>query len=167
VQWYKTAYIGLGSNLGDSRAILDSAVHALSLLPATRLQVISSFYRSPPLGDYGQPDYLNAVASISTMLDPNVLLDSLLTIEREHGRVRGPQRWIARTLDLDLLVYDDFVMQTDELWLPHREMYKRDFVLVPLLEIAPGLTVPGYGKIESMVEKCPRRGLERLVEPVE
>ena len=156
------AFIALGSNLGDSRAILDSAIHAISMLPATKLSEFSSIYNSSPLSDCSQPDYLNAVIKIETALEPLELLDHLMSIEREHGRVRGPQRWAARTLDLDILLYGSLEIQTEKLWLPHREMHNRDFVLVPLAEIAAGITIPGRGSIGTLLDKCPQRGLVRV-----
>jgi 2-amino-4-hydroxy-6-hydroxymethyldihydropteridine diphosphokinase len=140
------AYVGLGSNLGDRIATLRSAVAALRRLPHTQLQHASSVYETTAVGPAGAP-FLNAVVELETQLDPRGLLDALLVIEREHGRVRDT-RWGARTLDLDLLVYLDHDGSMVEcvapgLVLPHPRMLERDFVLAPLRDVAPSLSLAG------------------------
>ena len=141
------AYVGLGANLGgDLLATLTLAAQALSALPGSRLVAVSSAWRSAPV-DAGGPDFLNAVAGLDTALPPVELLDALQAIELAHGRQR-PYRNAPRTLDLDLLLYDDVVLDTPRLTLPHPRLGERAFVLRPLLEIAPELAAlaaaPGW-----------------------
>ncbi|QIM68323.1 2-amino-4-hydroxy-6-hydroxymethyldihydropteridine diphosphokinase [Basfia succiniciproducens] len=137
----KTVYIALGSNLNTPIEQLNSALTALNKLPQTSLSAVSSFYQSKPLGPQDQPDYVNAVACIHTELAPLELLDYLQQIENEQGRVRL-RRWGERTLDLDILLYDDLVIKSERLTLPHYDMTNREFVIIPLYEIAPNLILP-------------------------
>ena len=130
-------FIGLGSNLGDSRQILKDAVKALSALGEVR---VSRLYASPPMGPQDQPDYLNAVVELHTVLSPLDLLDQLQRIENESGRVRL-RRWGERTLDLDLLFYADKKIHNDRLTVPHVGIGERDFVVLPLLDLATDLTL--------------------------
>ena len=132
-----SAWIGLGANLGDARAALRSAVHAMAALPGTRLLRVSSLYRSAPV-DAGGPDYLNAVAELDTTLVPLELLHALQRIEQAAGRER-PYRNAPRTLDLDLLLYGTLRLDSAELTVPHPRMGERAFVLLPLAELAPPL----------------------------
>ncbi|MEO6830182.1 MAG: 2-amino-4-hydroxy-6-hydroxymethyldihydropteridine diphosphokinase [Acidobacteriaceae bacterium] len=136
-----TAYIALGSNLGNRGEHLLSAVDALHTLGTVR--AVSSFYETAPVGTIAQPDFLNAVAELQTELAPLTLLASLLQIEQQHGRDRdaSPPKG-PRTLDLDLLACDDLVLETPTLTLPHPALAERQFVLVPLAEIAPGWRHP-------------------------
>jgi 2-amino-4-hydroxy-6-hydroxymethyldihydropteridine diphosphokinase len=158
------AYIGLGSNLGDPAARLRSAVAALRQLPQSRYLADSGLYRSrallPPGGE-PQPDYCNAVAVLETELSAHALLDRLQRIEAQHGRTRE-QRWGARTLDLDLLLYGDALIDDARLSVPHPELHRREFVLHPLLRVAPELEIPGRGKLEYMAAQCPLNGLQYL-----
>lgn len=132
------AYIGLGANLGDDlSATLTQAALSLAALPQTRVSALSSVWRSAPV-DAGGPDFLNAVVALDTALAPLDLLDALQAIEQAHGRER-PYRHAPRTLDLDLLLYDDLVLDTPRLTLPHPRLGERAFVLCPLMEIAPDL----------------------------
>ncbi|NCT85183.1 MAG: 2-amino-4-hydroxy-6-hydroxymethyldihydropteridine diphosphokinase [Comamonadaceae bacterium] len=132
------AYVGLGANVGaDLSSTLAQATRALAALPGTRLAGLSSAWRSAPV-DAGGPDFLNAVAALDTTLQPLELLDALQAIEQAHGRER-PYRNAPRTLDLDLLLYDDLVLDSPRLTLPHPRLGQRAFVLRPLLEIAPEL----------------------------
>lgn len=132
------AYVGLGANVGaDLLATLTQAARALAALPATRLAALSSAWRSAPV-DAGGPDFLNAVAALDTALSPLELLEALQAIEQAHGRER-PYRNAPRTLDLDLLLQGDLVLDTPRLTLPHPRLGERAFVLRPLLEIAPEL----------------------------
>ncbi|HEX9316682.1 MAG TPA: 2-amino-4-hydroxy-6-hydroxymethyldihydropteridine diphosphokinase [Actinomycetota bacterium] len=152
------AYIGLGSNLGDRLGYLQAAVAALSaqgLEPAG----ISSVYESDALGP-PQPDYLNAVVSVPTSLSPRELLEALKAIEAELGR-QHRQRWEPREIDLDLLLYGDEMLEEDGLTVPHPEMTKRSFVLMPLLEIAPGLDLPSGEPAAAFLERDPP-GIRRL-----
>ncbi|MFZ1342492.1 2-amino-4-hydroxy-6-hydroxymethyldihydropteridine diphosphokinase [Thiothrix eikelboomii] len=144
------AYIGLGSNQGDSLTILKAALKQLAEHSAIELQAVSSFYQTKPVGPQDQPDYVNAVACFSTRLSAQALLAMLLEIERLHGRVRDPHlRWGPRTLDLDLLLYGNEVIQDSNLIVPHPELCKRAFVVYPLLEIAPDLILPKQGNLKN------------------
>lgn len=130
-------FIGLGSNLGDSRSILQQAIVALGKLGVTK---VSRLYASPPMGPQDQPDYLNAVVELHTNLAPLDLLDELQRIENESGRVRL-RRWGERTLDLDLLFYGDQSIQNERLTVPHVGIQDRDFVVLPLLDLTQDLTI--------------------------
>ncbi len=148
------AYIGLGSNLQAPRRQLERALEALAALPRSQVLKASRFYRSPPLGPADQPDYLNAVALLETELAPLALLDRLQALENAQGRVRT-RRWGPRTLDLDLLLYDRRRIDHPRLQVPHPGIAERDFVLKPLAEIAPGLEVPGLGRVAALLAQCP------------
>jgi len=157
-----TAYIGLGSNLGDPQSQLRRALEALAEVPGSRLVRVSALYRSEPLGPPGQPDYLNAVAVLETTLRPLELLAALHAIEERQGRVRA-ERWGARTLDLDLLLYGDLALDSPALTLPHPEMINRSFVLQPLAEVAgEELHLPGIGPLRGALARRPGPPLERL-----
>lgn len=157
------AYVGLGSNVGDPPAQLRGACRELAGLPATRLVAVSSFYRNPPLGDVPQPHFVNAVAGMLTRLPPRELLGHLAAIERAHGRDRAEGvRWGPRVLDLDLLVHGRARVREEGLELPHPGIALRNFVLFPLLEIAPGLDVPGLGPVADMARRVGRDGLVEL-----
>lgn len=156
-----TAYIGLGSNLDDPVCQVRRACDELAAIPDSRLLAVSPLYRSDPVGPPGQPDYINAVAGLSTGLSAEQLLDALQAIEQAHGRVRH-ERWGARTLDLDLLLYGDSVIATDRLSVPHPYLGERAFVLYPLADIAPAIAVPGRGALAQLLTACPFEGLERL-----
>jgi len=143
-----TAYIGLGSNLGDSAAVLRAALRALDALPRSRLLRASRLYRTAAWGRTDQPDFLNAVAAVETGLPASELLAAMLGIEREAGRARsvdGSDRWGPRTLDLDLLLYGQARIDGVGLHVPHPHLHERAFALVPLLEIAPDVSIPGVG----------------------
>ncbi len=141
------ACIALGANLGDRRATIDSAFEALATLPATTLVARSDLFETDPVGPIDQPKYLNAAALIHTMLTPRDLLESLLSIELSHARDRDKQqRWGARTLDLDLLLYADAVIDEPGLRVPHPRLCERLFVLEPLAQVAPDTIVPGLGR---------------------
>lgn len=133
------AYIGLGSNLGDSRQILTQAVSRLSMLGPVK---VSRLYQSPPMGPQDQPHYYNAVAQLETVLEPLPLLDQLQAFEQEAGRVRL-RRWGERTLDLDLLLYGQQSIQHERLNVPHIGLLERDFVVIPLLDLDASLSVNG------------------------
>ena len=145
------AYIGLGSNLNGPVQQLERAISALQDLPQTRLVQSSSFYQSKPLGEEQQPHYVNAVVMLETSLTAAALLECLQGIEAQQGRVRGPRRWQARTLDLDLLLYGEERIRTEQLIVPHPEMANRNFVLIPLAEITPDLHVPGKGSVTDLL----------------
>ena len=154
------AYVGLGSNLQSPRDQVTQALDELARLPACQLIAASSLYRSAPLGP-AQPDYINAVAALQTELAPLALLRQLQALEQQHGRVRL-ERWGPRTLDLDLLLYDDLEMATEVLTLPHPEMARRNFVLVPLAEIAPDLRMADNRPLTAWLADCCGDGLERI-----
>lgn len=150
--WH-TAYIALGSNMGDSRQILDDAVSAIDALPASKVEKVSGFITTPPYGVTDQPDFLNGCLRMKTLYYPNELLRELNRIEKEAGRERIIH-WGPRTLDLDIIFYDDLISQEDDLCIPHVEMHKRSFVLEPLEEIAPYKRHPGNGKtVRQMLEE--------------
>ncbi len=142
--------IGLGSNLGDSRSILTGAIDRLRSHLQIEVIAVSSWYVTTPIGP-PQPDYLNGCATLQTSLEPLELLNVLHSIESEFGRVR-PEVWGARTLDLDLLLYDDLIIDLPTLQVPHPRMLERAFVLVPLSEIAPDEIEPRSG--QSIVTLC-------------
>lgn len=142
-----TAYIGIGGNLGDALATVNDALQQLAQLPHTTLTASSSRYRSAPV-DAGGDDYVNAVAQLQTSLEPHALLRALQAIELAHGRLR-PYRNAPRTLDLDLLLYGDQHIEDQLLSVPHPRMTQRAFVLIPLLEIAPAIVIPGLGTAQA------------------
>ena len=158
-----TAFIGLGSNLEDPHGQLRRAFAEFDRLPDTRLVARSSLYRSAPLGYADQPEFANAVAQIATALTPQALLQALLEIERGHGRERT-FRNAPRTLDLDILLYDDMRMHEHGLTLPHPQMHLRAFVLQPLLEIAPDCLIPGIGSAQQALRNCADQQLEKLAD---
>ncbi|MCL2366180.1 MAG: 2-amino-4-hydroxy-6-hydroxymethyldihydropteridine diphosphokinase [Oscillospiraceae bacterium] len=135
------AYIGLGSNLGDRAEHLRFAVHELDKIAACTVLKVSSLISTPPYGYEAQGDFLNGCLILKTLLSPDELLDTLLAIENKAGRIRDV-RWGPRTLDLDIIMYDDLIVSSERLNLPHIEMHKRDFVLRPLCEIAPNAVHP-------------------------
>ena len=159
------AFIGLGSNLEDPRSQLQRAFAELDQLPDTRLIARSSLYRSAPLGYPDQPEFVNAVVEIATALTPQALLQALLQIERQHGRERI-FRNAPRTLDLDVLLYDDVQLHEHGLTLPHPQMHLRAFVLQPLLEIAPDIGIPGVGQAGMAFERCRDQVLEAVADAV-
>ena len=138
------AYVALGANLDDPLTQVRHAIEALRGLPQSQLLRASSLYRTAPVGIHGQPDFINAVAALETTLEPVALLDALLELEAVFGRRRDYYH-APRTLDLDLLLYDQQRIDTAKLSLPHPRMHLRAFVLAPLLEIAPDCAIPGRG----------------------
>lgn len=154
------AFIGLGSNLGDREASLRQALEHLAQAPETVVVRASSLYDTEPVGIEDQPHFLNAVAQLDTQLTPRQLLWNLMLIERRLGRVRS-QRWGPRTIDLDLLLYEDAILEDDDLQVPHPELSKRSFVLVPLVELEPLLVHPVTG--ETMLALLQRLGARPLV----
>lgn len=154
-------FIGLGSNLGDSCARLALAIAELDALPDTRVLQASSLYRSAPVGYLDQPDFVNAVAKIATRLSPGQLLTELLGIERRHGRERTFSN-APRTLDLDLLLYDDLQIDEPQLSVPHPQMHLRAFVLLPLLEIEPECEIPVIGSARLAMRDCMEQAVEKV-----
>ena len=153
-------YIGLGSNLADPAEQLREAIKSLAQLPHTSLSGVSSFYVSDSLLP-GQPRYTNAVAGIDTALEPLVLLDALQAIETDQGRERH-ERWGPRTLDLDIVVFGDRLIDEPRLKVPHYHMQARSFVLYPLAELAPGLVLADGRELNQLLAACPFQGLERV-----
>lgn len=156
----EAVYVGLGANLGDARATLAAAVACLDELPATRVRRVSSHYRSAPV-DADGPDYVNAVVELETSLSPRALLQALQALESAHGRQR-PYRHAPRTLDLDLLLYGQRVIESASLVLPHPRMHERAFVLRPLLEIAPGVVHPVLGPLAPGLDRVADQAVQRL-----
>jgi len=154
------AYVGLGANLGDARATLQDALRRIAALPQTQLLRVSSFYRTAPV-DAGGPDFVNAVAELSTTLQPLALLRALQAIELEHGRER-PYRNAPRTLDLDLLLHGDTHQADPALTLPHPRGPQRAFVLRPLAELAPALGWPGHGPVAALAAAITDQPIEKL-----
>jgi|YNPBryBLVA2012_1023415.scaffolds.fasta_scaffold44624_2 2-amino-4-hydroxy-6-hydroxymethyldihydropteridine diphosphokinase len=155
-----TAFIALGSNIGDRATNLRAALRLLEGDDYTQVVAASSIYISKPVGVKEQPDFLNAVAKLATTRSPDELLDLCLEIERRLGRVRTI-RWGPRVIDLDILVYDDLSVTKDELVIPHPEMMNRAFVLVPLAEIAPDLVLPGGMSAVEAAAAVDTQGLEK------
>ena len=156
------SYIGLGSNLDNPERQLDMALQSLDDIPDTRLVKNSSFYRSAPLGPSDQPHFINAVALLESSLTAGQLLVRLQSIENRQGRVRNGQRWGPRTLDLDLLLHGSQVIEEPELTVPHPGIRYRNFVLAPLLELAPELEIPGLGRVDEMLDSVGRSGITML-----
>lgn len=154
------AFIGLGSNLGDREATIRAALEAIADLPQTDLLRVSSLYDTEPVGEVDQPNFLNAVALVDTELEPHQLLWNLMLVEKRLGRVRT-QRWGPRTIDLDLLLFGDEIIEQGDLRVPHPEIIRRSFVLVPLVELEPRLVHPGTG--ETMSAHLGRLGARPLV----
>ena len=154
------AYIGIGANLGDARANVDDALARLAALPATSVAARSSHYRSAPIDSMGD-DYVNAVARIDTQLEATELLAALHAIELAHGRER-PYRNAPRTLDLDILLYGDDVIDLPALRVPHPRMHERAFVLLPLLEIAPDAAIPGRGPARAYLASVANQAISTI-----
>ncbi|MBZ2207936.1 2-amino-4-hydroxy-6-hydroxymethyldihydropteridine diphosphokinase [Massilia soli] len=154
------AYIGIGANLGDALANVDDALVRLAKMPSTQLLASSAKYRTAPIDSSGD-DYINAVALIDTNLGAHALLAALQDIELAHGRER-PYRNAPRTLDLDVLLYGDQVIDTPALQVPHPRMLERAFVVVPLLEIAPDAAVPGRGPVQQFIGDVASQQIAKL-----
>jgi|SRR5476651_35179 len=152
-------WLAIGSNLAEPLAQVSAALSALSRLPCTRLAACSSYYRSRPLGPQDQPDYLNAVAALDTRLSPEQLLNHTQSIELRQGRTRKADRWGPRTLDLDILLFDNLTLRTARLTVPHYDMKNREFMLYPLAELAPGLIFPDGESLADRLCQVPINGL--------
>jgi 2-amino-4-hydroxy-6-hydroxymethyldihydropteridine diphosphokinase len=158
------AYVGLGANLEEPAMQLQAALGHIAGMSDTRLVAVSPFYRSRPMGPQDQPAYVNAVAGLLCSLDPLVLLNHLLAIEETMGRLRDGERWGPRIIDLDLLMYGAKTLQDDRLTLPHPGVHERSFVLYPLADIAPTISIPGRGRVELLRAAMSADGIERLEE---
>jgi 2-amino-4-hydroxy-6-hydroxymethyldihydropteridine diphosphokinase len=155
------AFVALGSNLEDPQQQVLRALAELDRLPETRVTAKSALYRTAPVGYDNQPDFINAVAEVSTTLEPLALLRTLLALETVHGRER-PFPNAPRVIDLDLLLYDDLELHDPELTLPHPRLHERGFVLFPLADIAPELHVPGKGTVRDLLQALPDQGVARM-----
>jgi 2-amino-4-hydroxy-6-hydroxymethyldihydropteridine diphosphokinase len=145
------AYVGLGSNLGDREAAIARALALLDDPPELRLVRVAGVRETAPVGVVDQPPFLNTAARLETTLGPRELLDRLLAVERDLGRVRTGERWGPRTLDLDLLLYGDATLDEPGMTVPHPRLHERRFVLEPLYELAPDLLVPGRGRVSDLL----------------
>ena len=159
---WQPAYVGLGSNLGDSRGVIRRAIEALGSFSDTRVIATSPHYRTVPFGPVEQGAFINAVAGVITRHPPLDFLRALRTLERQLGRAGGRARWGPREIDLDLLTFGDTILATDELTLPHPGIPERDFVLYPLRDIAPQLLIPMMGRAAELAARVADRGIERL-----
>ena len=155
-------YLGLGANLNSPTEQLDNAIIALKKLPNCEFVNVSHYYASKPMGPQDQPDYINAVACIKTTLAPEQLLDLTQSIELEHGRVRKAERWGPRTLDIDTLLFDDQIINTVRLTVPHYGLNNREFVVYPLLELAPELILPSGIALKTIANNLPLNDLQQL-----
>lgn len=157
----RRVYIAIGSNLASPLEQVNAAIQAIGEIPDSRIMAVSSFYRTPPLGPQDQPDYLNAAVALDTALTPEELLNHTQRIELQQGRVRKAERWGPRTLDLDIMLFGDEVINTDRLTVPHYDMKNRGFMLWPLFEIAPELVFPDdkglLSELMSQMSPCPDR----------
>jgi len=160
----RPVYIGLGSNLDDPQKQVRQALHELSVMDECQLLDHSSLYRSDPVGPQDQPDFINAVAKLMTSLSPEALLDRLQWLEQRHQRVRK-QHWGPRTLDLDILLFEQKIIATPRLKIPPPPIGERSFVLYPLFEIDPGLVFPDGTPLSKLTARCPIGTLERLTSP--
>ena len=151
IHW-KISYVGLGSNQDDPIKQIDNALVNIGKIERTHLIKKSSFYETEPVGSIEQPNFINAVVALLTLLDPYELLIKLQQIEKIQKRERGSIRWGPRTIDLDILFYSNMVTNDDKLTLPHPEIQNRDFVLFPLSEIAPELMVSEYLNVVDLLE---------------
>jgi 2-amino-4-hydroxy-6-hydroxymethyldihydropteridine diphosphokinase len=156
-----TAYVALGANLGDPAATVLAAFGALANLTESRVTHTSSLYRTAPIGITGQPEFINAVAQLQTSLAPEALLDELLALEQRFGRIRAVRNG-PRTLDLDLLLYDNLQLDLPRLNLPHPRLHLRAFVLLPLAEISPDLRLAGRGTLAAWLPAVANQGIIRL-----
>lgn len=157
-----TVYLGLGANLNTPRKQIHAAVTALKALKDVEFVCVSHDYASKPMGPQDQPDYVNAVACVKTALKPEQLLDITQAIELEHGRVRKEERWGPRTLDIDILLFGNDVIDTPRLTVPHYGLKEREFVVYPLLEIAPTLVLPNNQSLADITKTLPLNDLQQL-----
>ncbi len=159
----KIVYIGLGSNLSNPRDKVVNAAQEIANISQSKVIALSSIYLSKPMGPQDQDDYINAVIAIETSLPSLALLDALQAIENAAGRVRKDDRWGARILDCDILLYGNEVIENERLTVPHYGMRLREFVLLPLVEIAPELSLPDGTAISSLANKINNNGIVKLL----
>ena len=156
-------YIGIGSNLDNPVAQVLEAVEELEMIPDTILAERSTLYSARPMGPADQPDYVNAVVALDTLLSADELHKALIRIEDLQGRVREGEKWGPRIIDLDLLLYGNRTIDTATLTVPHPGMHERDFVIIPLEEVAGNLKIPGRGNLYSLINKCKSHSLKKLI----
>lgn len=154
-------YLGLGSNLNNPQLQIKQAILLLTMVPASELTNISSLYQSKPIGPQNQPNYINAVAELYTELTAHILLNYLQSIENKQQRIRK-ERWGARTLDIDILLYDDQIINDDCIQIPHAEMHKRCFVLLPLYELAGDIEIPNIGTVHYLLQQINTSDVKKL-----
>ncbi|HEQ1857887.1 TPA: 2-amino-4-hydroxy-6-hydroxymethyldihydropteridine diphosphokinase [Providencia alcalifaciens] len=152
-------YIAIGSNLGEPLKQAQQAIAALDAIPNSRVVSTSSIYRTKPLGPQDQPDFLNLAVLLETDLEPEALLNYTQQIELDLGRVRKDERWGPRTLDLDIMLFGNRVIQTERLTVPHYGLKEREFMLYPLSDITPSLIFPDGEKLSERLTHVPRNGL--------
>lgn len=155
-------YIGIGSNLGEPRAQVEKALQSLQLLSVNGEFTASPLYQTTPTGPQDQPDFINAVAGFLTLLSAQDLLQALKAIENSQGRQRDGVRWGPRTLDLDLLLYGNESIDMDELTVPHPRIRERAFVMVPLFDVAPDISIPGQNDLQVLMKKVSREGVRKI-----
>ena len=156
-------YIGIGSNLDNPVAQVLEAVEELEMIPDTILAERSTLYSAKPMGPADQPDYVNAVVAMDTLLSADEIHKALIKIEDLQGRVREGEKWGPRIIDLDLLLYGNNTIDTATLTVPHPGMHERDFVIIPLEEVAGNLKIPGRGNLYSLINKCKSHSLKKLI----
>lgn len=159
---HNTAYIGLGSNLSDPIVQVKSAIKAIESIAKSQVLQVSSLYLSKPMGPQDQDDYINAVLALETSLTPLALLDALQAIENKAGRVRKDNRWGARILDLDIILFSDEIINTERLTVPHYGMCEREFVLLPLAEISPDLILPNGESVKLLSQNIANNAMVKL-----
>ena len=155
-------WLGLGANLQQPQAQLNQAIERISQTTGIEVLQVSSFYKTPPWGDEDQPDFINAVVNIETDLQPLALLRQMQAIENDMGRVRKDRRWGPRLIDIDVLLYGNQSIQSNELVLPHPRMHERAFVLMPLCELDPSTEIPGLGKVDGLLAKLDCEGIRKI-----
>lgn len=156
------AYIGLGSNLSGPIKQVQAAISEIEKIPQSQVSKVSSIYLSKPMGPQDQDDYINAVLALETSLSAIELLDALQAIENEAGRVRKENRWGARILDLDIILFGNEIINNARLTIPHYGMTEREFVLLPLTEISPKLTLPSGESVKLLSQNIANNGITRL-----
>ena len=156
-------YIGIGSNLEDPVAQVKDAIEELEMLPDTILEARSSLYTGKPMGPQDQPDYINAVVALDTLLSPEDLFTRMVAIEEQAGRVRDGEQWGPRILDLDLLMYGKKKIDEAHLTVPHPGMHERDFVIIPLAEIAGNMKIPGHGLLSTLINQVENHSLKKVI----
>jgi 2-amino-4-hydroxy-6-hydroxymethyldihydropteridine diphosphokinase len=155
-------FIGLGSNLDNPKQKIKDAIHLINEIDDVNIIATSSLYETPPIGFFEQPNFINAVVQIYSPINHNNLLIKLFDIERIFGRIRKEKNG-PRTLDLDILLFDDLVLESESLTIPHPRMHERLFVLIPLLEISPIIEIPKYGSVSNLISGLTIQNIKKVV----